>query len=137
MCFVILLLGDTYMNKNIGNNDKAIRIIAGAILFPSAVLGIPFVIPATELVINIVALIGVDLLVTGAIGSSPVYGLFGINTNKKTKVATPTKKTVAVKKTVRPAAKRRAPAKKRVVKAKPATKRRAPAKKKTVAKRKK
>ncbi|NOQ56051.1 MAG: DUF2892 domain-containing protein [Nanohaloarchaea archaeon] len=109
------------MNKNISQKDRAIRIIAGAVLLPSVVLNTPFTLSLTGIAYVAVALLSVDLLVTGAMGISPMYGLLKKKTPAK-------KKVVAIKKSVRkPAAKKaRAPARKKV-----------PAKRKAAPKRKK
>ncbi|MBW6462100.1 MAG: DUF2892 domain-containing protein [DPANN group archaeon] len=115
------------MTKNMSQRDRAIRIIIGAVILPSVVLNAPFSIQLTGTAYMVGALFGVLLLVTGAMGTCPVYGLL----KKKTQI--PTKpvviKAVAVKKTVRkPVARKttRAPAKRKA----PARKKVAPRKKK-------
>ncbi len=55
--------------KNAGSIDRALRIIIGLALIAWAVFGGPFW-----------AWIGVVPLLTGAIGSCPLYSVFGINT---------------------------------------------------------
>ncbi|MFW5801694.1 MAG: YgaP family membrane protein [Spirochaeta sp.] len=65
------------MNKNIGNKDKAVRVILGIVLI---VLG---VIPWGAWVA--LAVIGATLLVSAVTGYSGLYSLFGINTNKSGK----------------------------------------------------
>ncbi|NOQ37354.1 DUF2892 domain-containing protein [archaeon] len=98
------------MKMNIGEKDRAIRIVAGAVAFPSAIIGTPFALATIGVTSTIIGLLGVDLLVTGALGSSPIYGFLGIDTTKN-KAA---QKSVAVSKFVRkPAAKKRAPARKK------------------------
>ena len=56
--------------KNEGTVDRVLRVIAGLVL-----ISLVFVGPQTAW-----GWIGVVPLVTGAIGSCPVYSLFGINT---------------------------------------------------------
>jgi hypothetical protein len=56
--------------KNEGKVDRVLRVVAGLIL-----ISLVFVGPQTAW-----GWIGVVPLVTGAIGSCPVYSLFGINT---------------------------------------------------------
>ena len=58
------------MKQNVHNVERVIRIIVGL-----AILSLVFVGPQTAW-----GWIGVVPLVTGAIGSCPVYSLFGINT---------------------------------------------------------
>ncbi len=55
--------------KNAGSIDRALRIIIGLALIAWAVFGGP-----------VWAWIGVVPLLTGAIGSCPLYSVFGINT---------------------------------------------------------
>ncbi len=115
------------MNKNMSQKDRAIRIIAGAVILPSVVLNTPFALSLTGNAYTVGALFSVFLLVTGAMGTCPLYGLFKKKVPAKAK--TVARKPVAVKKTVRkPVAKKksRAPAKKK-----------APAKRKVAPKRKK
>lgn len=74
------------MKKNIGTADRSVRIILGALLFPSAVLGtaVPLVGVVLEGVGKSIALVaGVVFLVTGGLGYSPIYGLLGVNTLEK------------------------------------------------------
>jgi hypothetical protein len=56
--------------KNEGTVDRVLRVVAGLVL-----ISLVFVGPQTAW-----GWIGVVPLVTGAIGSCPVYSLFGINT---------------------------------------------------------
>lgn len=62
------------MNKNEGNMDRIIRIVAGAALL---VAGLGFVSGALGIVL---AAVGGILTVTALIGWCPLYALFGINT---------------------------------------------------------
>lgn len=62
------------LKKNEGNFDRALRVIAGA-----ALLVWFFVTPA-EAAYKYWLLIGVVPLVTGLIGSCPVYSILGIST---------------------------------------------------------
>lgn len=122
-----LSLGDIIMNKNMSQKDRAVRIIAGAVILPSVVLNTPFVLSLTGTAYTVGAIVSVVLLVTGAIGSCPIYGLLKKKAPAKAKAVT--RKPVAVKKTVRkPAARKntKAPARKK-----------APAKRKAAPKRKK
>ncbi len=59
------------MLKNIGKNDRIIRVAAGLILTPMAFVG-----PESSWF-----LLGLVPLVTGLVGSCPAYSIFGINTN--------------------------------------------------------
>jgi len=100
------------MKMNIGEKDRAVRIVVGAVAFPSAIIGTPFALATIGVTSTIIGLLGVDLLVTGALGSSPIYGFLGIDTTKN-KAA---QKSVAVSKFVRkPVIKKRAPARKKAV----------------------
>ncbi len=98
------------MKINIGEKDRAIRIVAGAVAFPSSIIGVPFALATAGITSTIVGLLGVDLLVTGALGSSPIYGFLGIDTTKNKNAP----KSVAVVKYVKkPAARKKAPAKRK------------------------
>lgn len=98
------------MKINIGEKDRAVRIVVGAVAFPSAILGTPFALATMGVTSTIIGLLGVDLLVTGALGSSPIYGFLGIDTTKN-KAA---QKSVAVSKFVRkPVARKKAPVRKK------------------------
>lgn len=63
------------MKKNIGSIDATIRIILGIIL-----LSLIFVGPK-----SLWGLIGLIPLIAGIVGYCPIYTIFGINTNKKTR----------------------------------------------------
>ena len=69
------------MKKNIGNVERAIRIVVGIILLSFIVIG-----PKT-----LWGLIGLLPLVTGYIGWCPTYALFGISTCKNEKSQKPPK----------------------------------------------
>jgi hypothetical protein len=58
------------MSCNIGNIDRAVRIIVGLVLFSLAFVG-----PA-----NSWFMLGIIPLLTGAVGYCPVYALFGFST---------------------------------------------------------
>lgn len=58
------------MNKNVGNIDKTLRIVAGATLIGLSLSGI----------IGVWGWIGVVPLVTGLMGWCPAYTLLGIKT---------------------------------------------------------
>jgi len=60
------------MKKNIGSIDKIARIVIGAILIGLAVTG----------TIGVWGWIGVVPLVTGLLGSCPLYSMLGIRTCK-------------------------------------------------------
>ncbi len=59
------------MFKNIGRNERIVRVAAGLILTPMAFVG-----PA-----NTWFLLGLVPLVTGFVGSCPAYSIFGFSTN--------------------------------------------------------
>ena len=100
------------MEKNIGDKDRAVRIIVGAVIFPSAIIGNPFNFAIPGVTGTVIGVVGLWFLMTGALGSSPLYGLLGINTSKKKTEAV--RKSVAVSKSVkRPAARKKAPARKK------------------------
>ncbi len=65
------------MKANEGSWDRIIRVILGVILLYAGWAMIP---PRFGLASIIVLLIGVIALVTGAIGSCPLYSLLKINT---------------------------------------------------------
>jgi hypothetical protein len=67
---IITLSKGVSMPCNIGNIDRAVRIIVGLVLFSLAFVG-----PA-----NSWFMLGLIPLVTGAIGFCPVYALFGFST---------------------------------------------------------
>ncbi len=62
------------MQRNIGNIERAVRIVVGIGLTSLAFVG-----PA-----NPWFLLGLVVLVSGAVGWCPPYAVFGINTNKCT-----------------------------------------------------
>lgn len=85
------------MISNIGDNYRAMRIILGSVIFPSAVLGVPFnLVPMDVSAVYLVSLASIYLLVTGAFGLCPLYGLIRINTAKKADV-TVVKSSVKIK----------------------------------------
>jgi len=61
------------MQKNVGNTERAIRIIVGLVLISLVFIG-----PQ-----SVWGWIGVVPLATGLLGWCPPYSLFGINTCKK------------------------------------------------------
>jgi len=61
------------MKQNIGNGERAVRIIAGA-----GILSLAFVGPQSPW-----AFLGIIPLATGLVGWCPPYALFGISTCKK------------------------------------------------------
>ncbi|VVB62585.1 Uncharacterised protein [uncultured archaeon] len=66
--------------KNVGMIDRVIRIILGIILLYLFVVNM--VVPPWS---YLVALIGLILLVTGVVGTCPLYSMLGMNTlGKKT-----------------------------------------------------
>lgn len=62
--------------KNIGSADKILRIVVGAIL-----VSLFFIIAKTTIV-YVAAAVGVILIVTAFINFCPLYGVFGMKTNK-------------------------------------------------------
>ena len=62
------------MTRNVGNTERAIRVIAGLILVSLVFIG-----PQTAW-----GWIGLIPIATGLVGWCPPYALFGINTCKKT-----------------------------------------------------
>ncbi len=67
------------MKPNIGNTDRIIRAVVGAIL-----LIIGFVVPMTSVALQvIIVLLGAILLVTAALRFCPLYLPFKFNTLKK------------------------------------------------------
>lgn len=56
--------------RNIGNVDRVIRIIVGAVLVGNVFVGLQ----------TVIGWIGLILIVTGLFGTCPVYSLLGINT---------------------------------------------------------
>ena len=65
------------MNKNMGNNDRWIRIIVGIIFIAWAI----FV--ATGVWAGALYAIGAILIITSLVGTCPLYMPFGISTKKK------------------------------------------------------
>jgi len=63
--------------KNVGKTDKIIRIILGLVL-----LSLVFILQGN---IRFIGLLGIIPLVTAFTGYCPIYGLFHLSTNKKTK----------------------------------------------------
>lgn len=63
------------LKKNMGTADRVIRIVLGVLL-----LGAFFVYP--EVSFRWLLLIGIVPLVTGVVGSCPLYSLVGTSTNK-------------------------------------------------------
>ncbi|PKL60920.1 MAG: DUF2892 domain-containing protein [Methanomicrobiales archaeon HGW-Methanomicrobiales-4] len=64
--------------KNIGVVDKNTRMVLGLILILGSVLGL--VGPPWK---YLLLLIGIIFLITGSIGSCPLYSILGINTLRK------------------------------------------------------
>jgi hypothetical protein len=64
--------------KNVGMIDRVVRIILGIVLITAFVLGWVAA-PWSYLV----ALIGVVALVTGALGTCPLYSILGMSTREK------------------------------------------------------
>ncbi|CCQ74066.1 DUF2892 domain-containing protein [Magnetospira sp. QH-2] len=60
------------MNRNVGRIDRALRIVAGIVIF--------FLFFALEPPMHYIGLIGLVPLATGFLGWCPPYSLFGINT---------------------------------------------------------
>lgn len=78
------------MGKNVSNADRVIRVIVAIIAFViAAMVGFGSVLGI------ILAIVGVIMLVTAAIGFCPLYRVFGINTCK---VPTSSKDSVAAAK---------------------------------------
>lgn len=63
------------MKKNVGKTDKLVRIVLGIVL-----LSLLFIIQSGW---RWIGLLGVVALITGLIGSCPLYSLIGLNTDKK------------------------------------------------------
>lgn len=59
------------MNKNVGNADKAIRLVIGVGIIVAGVLNE-----------SLLGAIGLIPILTGVISWCPLYTIFGINTNK-------------------------------------------------------
>ncbi|MEA3229738.1 MAG: DUF2892 domain-containing protein [archaeon] len=102
------------MKRNMGDKDRALRIILGVLIFPSAVIGQPFAWATLGCLSNLLGLVGIILLVTGSIGVSLLFSVLGIDTSEKK--MTPKVKSVAAdvkkpaakkKKTVKKAAKKK------------------------------
>lgn len=66
------------MKKNMGDADRAIRIVAAALIVILYLLGI-----VTGMVGTILLLLAVIFLVTSFVGICPLYKIFGINTIKQ------------------------------------------------------
>jgi len=66
------------MEKNIGDKDKLIRVMAGAVIVTMY---------SQKLIENGIGYVGLgialSLLLTALLRKSPLYEMFGINTNKK------------------------------------------------------
>lgn len=62
-----------FLKKNEGNVDRAIRVVLGV-----GLLALPFAAP--DLSWNVVGYLGVVPLVTGLVGTCPIYMLLGIST---------------------------------------------------------
>jgi len=66
------------MEKNIGDKDKLIRVMAGAVIVTMY---------SQKLIENGIGYVGLgialSLLLTGLLRKSPLYEMLGINTNKK------------------------------------------------------
>lgn len=60
----------TLFARNVGNVDRIIRVILGAVLVGNVFVGLQ----------TVVGWIGLILIVTGLFGTCPVYSLLGINT---------------------------------------------------------
>ncbi len=58
------------MEKNIGKNERAIRVIIGFVLFFIGAMGSFF-----DLLLVLMMLIGIVLMATGALGNCPLYSL--------------------------------------------------------------
>jgi len=60
----------TLFARNVGNVDRIIRVILGAVLVGNVFVGLQ----------TVLGWIGLILIVTGLFGTCPVYSLLGINT---------------------------------------------------------
>jgi hypothetical protein len=69
------------MNANLGNLDRAIRIILGLALIVAPLLNIPAVWSSAVLSYGSMA-VGLVLVVTGLFRFCPLYRIFGISTCK-------------------------------------------------------
>lgn len=65
------------MNLNVGTVDRVIRVVAGL-----ALLALFFVYPGAWW-LWITAVVGIILVVTGAIGTCPLYMLLGLSTRSR------------------------------------------------------
>ena len=75
-----------FMEKNVGMVDRAVRIVVGLGLL---VVGWLYL---SAPLLYVVALIGLFALLTGTLGTCPVYSLLGINTLGKENAVPKTKK---------------------------------------------
>ncbi len=109
------------MKKNIGNNDRALRIILGAVILPSSVTGSVLPLNASGIWTYILAVLGICFLVTGATGYSWIYDRLGLDTSKAKSKPAAKKRSTSPRKTSRKtssAKKRTAPARKTAAKRK-------------------
>ncbi len=67
------------MNKNLANADRALRIVAAALIFVLIVAG-----TLTGLAAAILGILAAVLLFTGTVAFCPLYYAFGISSLKKT-----------------------------------------------------
>lgn len=65
------------MNKNVSNVDRIIRLVAAVVFF-----GVAFAVGITTILGIVLAVLGVVMVVTAAIGFCPLYRIFGLSTNK-------------------------------------------------------
>ena len=65
------------MNKNVSNVDRIIRLVLAVVFFGAA-----FAVGFGTIGGIILAVLGVVMVVTAAIGFCPLYRLFGLSTNK-------------------------------------------------------
>ncbi len=72
------------MAANIGQTDKIIRLLAGAVLLALAFLKLGGLATTAGIV---AAVVGAVLIVTALINFCPAYGLLGLRTNKKSSVS--------------------------------------------------
>ncbi len=71
------------MTPNEGSQDRIIRVLIGLTVTLGAVIAsIPLSVLSSTGIVNLLFLVlGVEVLVTGLTGWSPVYALFGFSTN--------------------------------------------------------
>jgi hypothetical protein len=62
--------------KNVGEADRAVRIVLGLLLFGAILWGL-----VTDTIAWIVAIIGIAALATGIFGTCMLYTVLGINTH--------------------------------------------------------